>query len=772
MRSSFSNRLTRRSTPAPSDGQGMVEFALILPILLLLLLGIVEVGRLLVIYSSVQAASREGARYAAAAGHPVGSTTPYYLDTAGIQAAARRVTVLTGLSGVNVSYDEGPGSGSNQCPGTPITVSQASDIEARDRVNVNVRAVYTPLFGLTALRPFTITATTCRTIIKQVVLADYVGFSGTATNPPEVTITDPVGNNGNFTAYDGDCVSFAGSAFDNEDGAAITNITWTSSLYPSGYVMFTGTGQSVCGLIVGTHTVSAQATDSDGNTGIATITVEIRPMEPPVLLVISPVSGATFQEGQTINFQANVTDSKDTDLPSKITWTLNGALIDTGDSFTRNDLTSGNYTLVVAVTDSDSMSDSETLSFTVIPDAPPSLSVTPPDGTLGSLNAPVTLTGTAMDVKDGDISSQIQWTCACNGGTQGPVTGKNYTTPNLQQGTHTITASVTDSNGHTVTKTVNIYVTANTAPSVNFVRPPTPTSGATYNQDQTLTFRATVSDAEETLNAGNVRWYLDGASSAFAQNSEVNLSTLTSGSHTVTAKITDSGGLEGVNSVVFTINTPPTVTIIKPPAGASIKTGVAYNFQGTATDQEDGNIWATSQIRWSSSLDGSLGQGGSITKTLTTVGTHVITASVTDKNGMTATATRSVTVYAPICPQAGTLEFLPNNGTRNSLVWNLTVNGVTQPNTEIRLVALKLTIGSLKSTGLVSQVQVDLNPVSFTGNGQTPVLLSSPYTIYRSSNSGISILFVFSPQMKGSDSGFTILAQFEGCPEIPSGVIN
>ena len=46
--------------------QGMVEFALVLPILLLLVLGIIEAGRLLFYYGVVTNASREAARFGSA----------------------------------------------------------------------------------------------------------------------------------------------------------------------------------------------------------------------------------------------------------------------------------------------------------------------------------------------------------------------------------------------------------------------------------------------------------------------------------------------------------------------------------------------------------------------------------------------------------------------------------------------------------------------------------------------------------------------------------
>jgi Flp pilus assembly protein TadG len=46
--------------------QGMVEFALALPVILLLLFGIIEFARLLVTFSAVYTASREAVRYAVA----------------------------------------------------------------------------------------------------------------------------------------------------------------------------------------------------------------------------------------------------------------------------------------------------------------------------------------------------------------------------------------------------------------------------------------------------------------------------------------------------------------------------------------------------------------------------------------------------------------------------------------------------------------------------------------------------------------------------------
>lgn len=47
------------------SGQSMLEFALVLPILILLLMGIMDFGRLFASYVELQNAARDGARYAA-----------------------------------------------------------------------------------------------------------------------------------------------------------------------------------------------------------------------------------------------------------------------------------------------------------------------------------------------------------------------------------------------------------------------------------------------------------------------------------------------------------------------------------------------------------------------------------------------------------------------------------------------------------------------------------------------------------------------------------
>ena len=53
---------SRNIGPSASGGQSLVELALTLPVILLMLFGIIELGRAFLIYSEVSNAAREGAR--------------------------------------------------------------------------------------------------------------------------------------------------------------------------------------------------------------------------------------------------------------------------------------------------------------------------------------------------------------------------------------------------------------------------------------------------------------------------------------------------------------------------------------------------------------------------------------------------------------------------------------------------------------------------------------------------------------------------------------
>jgi hypothetical protein len=147
-------------------GQGIVEFALVLPILLLLIFGIIEAGRLLWLYSAVLSSSREAARYGSASGEISGSLR-YYADCDGIRDAAMRIGRFAGISStdVSISYDHGPASSS---PFAICPIPADQQVSLADRVVVQVVSNWQPFLPLANFGPVPISAITRRTIIKDV----------------------------------------------------------------------------------------------------------------------------------------------------------------------------------------------------------------------------------------------------------------------------------------------------------------------------------------------------------------------------------------------------------------------------------------------------------------------------------------------------------------------------------------------------------------------------------------------------------------------------
>jgi hypothetical protein len=160
-------RLFARNTGKKTRGQTMVEFALILPVLLLTMYGVMELGRLLFIYVATTTASREAARYASGTElvNRNGIFVERFRDCAGIRQAAQRVGVLAGIDEILIQYDSGPGTTlSANCTGD-IWPDQRS---LNDRVVVSVRGNYNTIVPMVPLEDRVIRSATARTIIRNV----------------------------------------------------------------------------------------------------------------------------------------------------------------------------------------------------------------------------------------------------------------------------------------------------------------------------------------------------------------------------------------------------------------------------------------------------------------------------------------------------------------------------------------------------------------------------------------------------------------------------
>jgi hypothetical protein len=147
--------------------QGAVEFALVLPLLLLIMLGLIETGRLIFHYSAVTNAAREAMRYGSATGLSDDGITPRFMDCAGIVDAAVRVGFLGSVQpgDVTITYFSADGTNLGGCP------PPDNAIQTGARIQVEVNSLFDTIIpGLLPYQGMTLSSESSRTIIRSVAI--------------------------------------------------------------------------------------------------------------------------------------------------------------------------------------------------------------------------------------------------------------------------------------------------------------------------------------------------------------------------------------------------------------------------------------------------------------------------------------------------------------------------------------------------------------------------------------------------------------------------
>lgn len=149
------------------SGQAAIEFALVLPMLLVFLIGIMEVGRMIFIYVSVLNATREAARFGQVTAEISGLAQ--YQNCSGIKNRALAFRFLADYEAddITIVYDQGPGTTqSSQCES--MTSGEWDDITTGSRIVVTIDSDFNPIIPFIPLGPFTITSINARTILGAI----------------------------------------------------------------------------------------------------------------------------------------------------------------------------------------------------------------------------------------------------------------------------------------------------------------------------------------------------------------------------------------------------------------------------------------------------------------------------------------------------------------------------------------------------------------------------------------------------------------------------
>jgi len=481
--------------------------------------------------------------------------------------------------------------------------------------------------------------------------AQLLFFNPTAA--PTVTITQPT-DGSNFVL--GGTVTLAGTAFDNLNGNLNPSLIWTSN----GQLLGTGTPLSfstgVLSSTIGTFTITAQATNSLGNTGSASIQINL--ISPSVLQIqiAVPTDGEFIPDNMNeAALEANASDSVEIINPANIVWSSsvdgfigNGSPFPIGQpgfpALTANSL----HVLTASIINSFGVTATDQVTVAVGPGVY-SVHVTSPV-TITTFNETETILWSAVGTGQAGIQSDLlKWY------RPGPVqfgSGGYFTTlanifPVGQ--TTQITVVMTDefNPGPPATALINVTVLSDPLPDITILQPTT--SGPFY-QGNPIFFSATANDFPAADISANIEWSSD-IDGPLHTGASFTTSSLSVNYHRITASVLSS---RGDNGKVFSVSVlplqPPPVSITQPADNLTFELLDSITFIGTAISS-DFMTNISSSLEWWSDLIGSFGGGAIVPRTAGDlgVGQHTITAKVTDSFGRLGSDSIIVNIVAMIC---------------------------------------------------------------------------------------------------------------------------
>ena len=291
--------------------------------------------------------------------------------------------------------------------------------------------------------------------------------------PPTIDITRP--SPGQTFSRRVSNVFFEANVVDPEDGDV--TVTWTSNV--SGLL---GTGNpltfNTAPMAYGSHTITARATDLQGNSVTDTVTLTIV-NDPPTVDLYTPLPG-TFCTGEAITFRADVIDLNEVGatLPdARVGWRVaGGSTFATGKTVVQSFGAAGNIQVVVLAIDDQGATGEDWVNLGIesCTNQPPAVTITTPasdieltydgrDEVRGQWYADVPLVGSATDPEDGVLTgADLVWTTDYAEqppllGTGTNLTARLYST-NCTGVTHTITLTATDEDGNVRTAVVRIRI--------------------------------------------------------------------------------------------------------------------------------------------------------------------------------------------------------------------------------------------------------------------------------------------------------------------------
>ncbi len=414
----------------------------------------------------------------------------------------------------------------------------------------------------------------------------------------------------------------------------------------------------------------------------------------PELEITSHVDGDSLYEGYPVTFQGTASDVDHTVSDLVVTWYVGTEIACPAAQPDLEGLSTCEIVLEVGdteisgeVTDAGGAKGSALVVLTVMEtDAPVPLIESPVSDVAYYIDHEVWVSGQISDSEDAVEDLVYTWTSDLDGeldlgavpDASGVMEGQLY----LTEGTHLISLWVEDLVGKSATAEVEITVRPeNTAPSCSITAPDT---GSASEEAELIQFRALISDPDVLTDKLSVEWMSDvdgtlGSSIPFPA-AEASLtfpySDLTVSTHAIAILVHDEVGAACTDSIIYTIGSPPQITMVSPLDGDLFAHGDEIAFSA-AVDPGEGTL-ANMTMDWTSDLSGQLHTDppdattglSSFARSDLVAGDHILTVTATSDLGFYDQ--RSVVFEVNTRPTPPTISISPDPAlTTDAMVVNI-----------------------------------------------------------------------------------------------------
>lgn len=581
------------------------------------------------------------------------------IDADGFRASDSLILVATSAPLVQVTY---PASGQIvQPPATGLPL-QAAASDADGQV-VAVRFLVNGVaIGTATSSPYRVLWTTsvpgAATIVAEAtddagVVTTSAPVACTVNTPPSVAVTAPVDG---AVLPVGSSITATATATD-VDGS----VTVVVLMHNGERIQESATGSvsaAVAGLPAGDHVFSAEAIDAQGAYALST-PVRVRIDAPPVVAVTAPASGTIVNVNDVVTLTATASDADGT--ISRVTFWVDGQFVaeDVAEPYSASWTAAGTgfHLIEAKATDNTGGVTTATTGITVntppmarwyLPTAGSSLGVGVTHQLIVEAND-TDGTVTAVEFRDGDTVLSTD--------TTGPYEAS--WTP-AEQGTHQLSARVTDSHGATTVIALEVLIAQ--PPIIALI---SPVNEGVYPEGANLLLAADVSDPDGTIS--RVVFAIDGRpiGTQTAPPWAGIWPQLSPGHYVVTATATDNLGLSSTATASIRVKHSPKVTVIAPVAGQVFAEGTTVRIEAATLGLVLACSYYDGETHLFSDWEGpDLANGVFVYERVFAPGEHLLRARVTtiDLEGVDSptvafrvNASPSIAITAPVSGTIGTI---------------------------------------------------------------------------------------------------------------------